>query len=236
MLKNGFLIAVFLLWLPNIVMGADSLTITNDYIIDIKDGGDKTYNDTYIRLDYKQLYAVGFLGEWQHGFEIGGFIKDERMSAYSAMLRSRGNDQTYQVGTDQVLGMGFVGKVDLRYIHIEELEKTGDKHDLFVYGLGFDKYYGDYNYVTAVIYNDPRKSDRFSVVISNTLANQNSYLRLGVVPRSDGTLGYFGTIKYHWIVAGYAYTREFDFTTLDRKVFTLALQIPFDLKWDREEQ
>lgn len=230
------IIIIFLLSLiPQTVLATDSVTITNDYIVDIKDGDDKTYNDKSLRVDFKQVYLTGFFGDWQHGFELGGYIKDKRRSAYSSALRVRENDQTFQIGTDQVLQLSFVGKLDLRYTHIEEIEKPGDKDELFVYGLGVDKYYGDYHYWTAMIYNDPREGDRFSVIISNTLADLNSYLRVGVVPRSDGTWGYFGTVKYHWILAGYAYTREFDFTTLDRKVFTIALQIPFDLKWNREE-
>ena len=71
--------------------------------------------------------------------------------------------------------------------------------------------------------------------ISHTFATQDASLRLGIVPRTDGTVGYFGLAKYHWLFAGYAFTREFDFSTLDRRVITFGVQIPFDLKWSRPE-
>ena len=76
------IVIIFLLSLiPRTVIATDSVTITNDYIVDIKDGDDKTYNDKSLRLDFKQVYLTGFFGDWQHGFEIGGYIKEKRRSA-----------------------------------------------------------------------------------------------------------------------------------------------------------
>jgi hypothetical protein len=210
----------------------DGITLANDYIIDIKDSGNhRTFQDKSIRIDYENIYITGYLGNFQHGAELGGYVKDFRRSVYNAQLRIRSNDQTYQIGTEQLIHSGFVGRLELRYIHVEDLSPPDTKGNLFVYGIGFDKYYGDYNYFSATYYNDPRESGRFSIVLQNTIATRNSFFRLGIVPRNDGTIGYFATVKYHWVFVGYAFTKEFDFTTLDRRVITFGAQIPFNLRW-----
>lgn len=211
----------------------DSVTLTYDYI---KDSNDKTFHDKSIRIDYRQVYATGYLGNWQKGVEVGGYLLDQRKSSYGGYVRVRELDESYQISTEQVLTKGYVAKLQLRYIHIDEPERTSDKTNLLVYGLGFDKYYGDYHYLSAMYYNDPRKAGRFSLVISNTLATRDSNIRAGLIPRSDGTLGYFFMAKYHWVFLGYSFTREFDFSTFDRRDITFGLQVPFDLAWSREEQ
>lgn len=228
--SGGFLAAVLLLIHAGPALAFDGVTLTGDVI---EDSNDRTFLDKSIRIDYRQLHATGYLGNWQKGGEIGGYLLDRRRSAYDLFVRLRENDRTVSIGTDQVLARGFVGKLQLRHVRIDEAEKPGDRTDLWVYGLGFDKYYGDYHYFTAVYYNDPREAGRFSVVMSNTFATPNGSLRLGVVPRSDGTRGYFASVKYRWLFLSYAYTREFDFATFDRRVFSLGVQMPFDLVWDR---
>lgn len=226
---------------PATALAVDGVTLANEYILDVKDGVDKTYNDKSVRYDFRQMYVTGYLGDFQTGVEFGGYFKDSRRSAYSGYMRFRdleatpGDqvDQTYAIGTEQVLRYGFVGKLELRYIHLSVLEPPETRHNLFVVGAGFDKYYGDYHFFSAEYFNDPRKNGGWSVVISNTFATVDSSLRLGIVPRSNGRPGYFGLVKYHWLFAGYAFTKEFDFSTLDRRSVTFGLQVPFDLKWSR---
>lgn len=223
---------IVFIFVSKALFAADGINMTYNYI---KDSNDRIFHDKAIRIDYRQLYAVGYLGDWQRGGELGGYLLDSRRSSYDGYIRIREFDKTYHLGTEQVLREGYVAQFQIRYIHIDEPEKPDDRTDLFVYGLGFVKYYGDYNYFSAIYYNDPRKAGRFSVILSNTLATQNSSLRLGVVPRSDGTLGYFVVGKYRWFYMGYSYTREFDFATFDREVVTVGFQIPFDLAWNREQ-
>ncbi|MBI5746902.1 MAG: hypothetical protein HZA13_07855 [Nitrospirae bacterium] len=212
------------------LLAADGVTLVYDYI---RDSNHKTFLDKSIRIDYGQAYAIGFLGNWQKGGEVGGYFLDYRKSSYGSYVRIRELDESYQLSTEQVLTKGYVAKLQVRYIHIDEPEKPTDKKNLFVYGVGFDKYYGDYNYLSAMYYNDPRESGRFSLIISNTFATKNSYLRLGITPRSDRTVGYFAITKYHWVFFGYSFTRDFDFATFDRRAVTFGLQIPFDLVWSQ---
>lgn len=208
------------------VQAGDGLRLEYNYI---EDTNDRTFHDKSLRVDYKQAYVVGFLGNWQQGGEAGGYLKDSRRSAYSGYVRVREDDQSYQLRTEQILKAGFVGIVEGRFIHVDEVEKPEDKDDLFVFGTGFDWYYGAYNFFSVMTFNDPREGGRYSAVISNTLGDKNKHLRLGIVPRNDGTQGFFGLVRYHWLYAGYSFTREFDYTRYNRRVITLAVKFPMSL-------
>jgi hypothetical protein len=234
MKKSFFCSIIFLgsICLPAIGFGFEGVTLLNDHILDVNNGGDNSsYDDKSVRVDYRQIYLTGYLGNFRTGWEGGGYFQDTRKSTYSGYSRFRDVDQTFQIETDQVLNHGFVGKLEFRYIDLLSPETPTDPSNLYVYGVGMDKYYGDYNYLSVEYLNDPRDSSRFSVIVSNTLAVKSSSFRLGIVPRSDGTIGYFGFAKYHWILLGYAFTKEIDFSTLDRRVMTFGVQMPLDLIW-----
>jgi len=206
-------------------LAKNDVSLTLDHIVD---SNGRTFLDKSLYLSYEQLYGIAFLGNWQKGGEVGGYFFDARRATYSSYARFREFDASYQIATEQPLSDAYVAKLQFRAVHISKLENKGDPRNLTVFGLGFDKYYGDYHYLSAMYYNDPRESGRFSIVLSNTFATKASYLRLGLVPRSDGTTGYFTTLKYRWALLGYAFTREFDFATFDRKVFTFGLSLPFE--------
>jgi hypothetical protein len=213
----------------------DGVTLTADHIVD-NGVQRRSFLDKQIRLDYRRVFVAGFLGDYQKGGEIGGSILDRRRSAYSLTVRRREHDRMIQPGIEWVLGKGVVLKGEVRYIKVDEPESpiTGDR--LTVYGVGLDRYYGDYHYASLMYYTDPREGGRYSIILSNTWADLNRSLRLGLIPRSDRTVGYFMAARYHWLLIAYAYTREFDFTALDRRVATIGLQIPFDRRWSRPEE
>lgn len=203
----------------------NSLTLFYDYV---EDSNNRIFRDKTLYVNYKKIYAVRYISDWQEGWEIGGTWIDTRRGAYSSYIRIKEFDTSYQIATEQPLKQGFVAKAQLRFVHVSKPERLVDKTNLWVYGFGFDKYYGDYHYFSLLYSNDPRASDRFLVTISNTLATEHASVRVGFVPRSDGKNGYFSIIKYRWLILGYAQTREFDFATFDRKVFTFGLSIPFE--------
>jgi hypothetical protein len=213
----------------------NGVTLTADYIVD-EGAQRRSFLDKQIRLDYRRVFVAGFLGDYQKGGEIGGSILDRRRSAYSLTVRRRENDRMIQPSVEWIMGKGFVLKSEVRYIKVDEPESpiTGDR--LTVYGVGLDRYYGDYHYASLMYYTDPREGGRYSIILSNTWADLNRSLRLGLIPRSDRTVGYFLTARYHWLLIAYAYTREVDFTALDRRVATIGLQIPFDRRWSRPEE
>jgi hypothetical protein len=241
---NGLLISALLVGVTIsyaiTVHAFDGVTLTADYIVD-KGAQRRSFLDKQIRLDYRRVFVAGFLGDYQKGGEIGGSILDRRRSAYSLTVRRRENDRMIQPGVEWVLGKGFVLKGEVRFIKVDEPESPITSDRLTVYGVGLDRYYGDYHYASLMFYSDPRGSGRFgkmdySIILSNTWADLNRSVRLGLIPRSDRTVGYFMTARYHWLLIAYAYTREFDFTALDRRVATIGLQIPFDRRWSRPEE
>ena len=220
------LMVVLLMLDGSVLFAADQITITFDYIEDSYRDKDKIYQDKTVRVDYKQLYGVAYFGNWQRGGEAGAYLKDKRNSVYGGHVRIKENDESYQIYTDQVMSGGFVGKLVARYIHVSEPE-TDEKTNLYVYGIGFDKYYGDYNYFSAIYFNDPREAGRYSVVISNTLATEKHYLRVGAVPRSDRKTGYFATVNYDRFFISYSYIPNYDFSTFDRRSITMGYRFTF---------
>jgi hypothetical protein len=213
----------------------NGVTLTADYIVD-EGAQRRSFLDKQIRLDYRRVFVAGFLGDYQKGGEIGGSILDRRRSAYSLTVRRRENDRMIQPSVEWIMGKGFVLKSEVRYIKVDEPEPPITSDRLTVYGVGLDRYYGDYHYASLMYYTDPREGGRYSIILSNTWADLNRSLRLGLIPRSDRTVGYFLTARYHWLLIAYAYTREVDFTALDRRVATIGLQIPFDRRWSRPEE
>ena len=213
----------------------DGVTLTADSIVD-KGAQRHSFLDKQIRLEYRRVFVAGFLGDYQKGWEIGGSILDPRGSAYSLTVRRREHDRMIQPGVEWVLGQGVVLKSEVRFIEVDESEAPRTSDWLTVYGVGLDRYYGDYHYASLMYYTDPREGGRYSIILSNTWADLNRSLRLGLIPRSDRTVGYFMTARYHWLLIAYAYAREFDFTALDRRVATIGLQIPFDRRWSRLEE
>lgn len=225
--------ALFILLLSSpSLYAADQATFIFDYIEDshekVKGKSDDIYQDKVLRIDYKQVYGVAYLGNWQKGGEAGGYLKDSRKSVYGAWVRIKSDDESYQIYTDQVLSGGFVGKLLARHIHVSNPETANEKTNLNVYGVGFDKYYGDYNYFSAVYYNDPRESGRYSIVMSNTFATEKHYLRLGAVPRSDWKTGYFATVKYDRFFISYSYLPYYDFSTYNRTSVSFGYTMPLD--------
>ncbi|MCK5602290.1 hypothetical protein KAR91_10485, partial [Candidatus Pacearchaeota archaeon] len=150
------LIVILLMLDGSVLFAADQITLTFDYIEDsydkARDKSDDIYQDKTVRVDYKQLYGVAYFGNWQRGGEVGAYLKDKRNSVYGGHIRIKENDELYQIYTDQVMSGGFVGKLVARYIHVSEPETAHEKTNLNVYGIGFDKYYGDYNYFSAIYF------------------------------------------------------------------------------------
>ncbi len=203
------------------------IILQNEYI---EDSNGRTFHDPSIFLSLGQVHLQVWGGEFTKGVEIGGFLRDARRSAYSAFYRFRDDfDHVVQVGTEQILGRGFVGFAGLRYIRIIP-SNVGDR-DLLQPAVGLDKYYGDYHFFSFRALRDPRdqidEDDRYSFVLSNRWATHDKYLTLGLVPRTDGSTGWFVQGKWRWLRAGYGRFNRFDFTNIDRDIVNLGVELEF---------
>ncbi len=182
-----------------------------------------TFDDPSLFLAYTPAHAQIWSGEFTLGAEIGGFLRDSRRSTYAAFYRFREDfDQVIEVSTEQLAGRGVVLFAGVRFIHAED--EAAEDRDMWEPRVGFDKYYGNYNFVSFRAVRDPRKSGRYSFVLANRFGARDWYVTLGFVPRTDGDQGYFVQGKWRWLRAGFGRYNQFDFTDIDRTVFNVGLE------------
>jgi len=210
---------------PGRIVSADgphwTIIAQNEYLDD-SDGD--TFHDPSVFVAYRQAHAQVWFGEFTTGAQIGGFVRDRRRSTYGSWYRFRDDfDHVVEANTEQILRDGFVLFGGVRYIRAipdDAVDRT-----LWLPIVGFDKYYGNYNFFSLRVIRDPRDTKETSFVISNRLSTKTRYLTVGLVPRTDGHLGYFVQGKWGlWRAAVGRYDR-FDFTDVDRTILTIGVEI-----------
>jgi len=187
----------------------------------IRESGDREYNDPSIFYSRGPFHTQVWFGEFTKGVEFGGYVKDRRGSSYSAFYRFRDDfDHVLQVETEQITGTkGVVLVAAVRYIRV--IPEDGARN-MFQFQLGADKYYGDYNFASLRAISDPRFSDKWTFVLSNRWASEDSYLTAGIVPRTDGEVGYFLQAKCKHLLLGVGRYARFDFTERNRTTYNLG--------------
>jgi hypothetical protein len=190
----------------------------------IEDSTGRSFWDPSVFVSYRQAHAQLWAGEFTKGVEVGGYVPDRRRSTYAAFYRYRDDfDHVIDVSTEQLVGSGFVAYAGLRYIRV--LDEAAEDRDLLQPTLGFDKYYGDYHFFSARVIRDPREDHELTFVLANRFARAaGRWLTLGVVPRTDGSTGWF--VQGRWKIwrAGVGRFDRFDFTDIDRTVFNVGVQ------------
>ncbi|NIM04903.1 MAG: hypothetical protein GTO55_03025 [Armatimonadetes bacterium] len=194
------------------------LILQHEYI---RESGGRDFHDPSIFYFKNRFHAQVWLGEFTKGVEVGGYDKDKRGSAYSAFYRFRdGFDHILQVETEQITGTtGYVLALGARYIRV--IPDVGARN-MVQFHVGADKYYGDYNFASLRAISDPRRSGRWTFVLSNRFATEDSYVTLGVVPRTDGEVGYFMQAKQENLRFGVGHYSRFDFTQRNRTIYNLG--------------
>jgi len=203
------------------------------------DSNDKTWEDFWAFVAYKQAHFQLWSGEFTDGAEIGGYLKDHRRSAYAGLYRFRDDfDHVLQFDTEQVLKKGWVLAAMLRGIRIIDFdakeqaaalsgEDIGARNEL-QFGTGFDWYHLDFNFMSLRAISDPREGGRWSFILSERLHHgADIYVQPGLIMRTDNSTGWFlqGKVKYfRWGVGKYD---RFDFTDVDRTIYSAGVEIPF---------
>lgn len=200
------------------------LIVQDEYI---QESGGRTFNDPSLYYTHDRFHAQAWFGTLTKGVEVGGYTKDRRNSSYGAFYRFRdGFDHVLQVETEQVTGTkGVVFATGVRYIHTIPDEGA---RNMLQFHVGADRYYGGYNFTSFRAISDPRRSGRWTFVISNRFARENSYLTVGLVPRTDGEIGYFVQAKRNQLYLGVGRYSRFDFTDRNRTIFNVGWE--FDLE------
>jgi len=76
--------------------------------------------------------------------------------------------------------------------------------------------------------NDPREGGRWSFIASNRFHHGESiYVQPGVIFHTDSSPGWFLQGKIHWLRWGFGEYDRFDFTEVDRKVFSLGVEFTY---------
>ena len=188
---------------------------------------------------YKQSHYQVWRGEYFDGLEIGGYLRDSRRSTYAALYRFRDNfDHILQFDVEQVVPRGFVVAGSLRLIdiiHHDEKEReaalTGEEvgDDLQAQiGAGFDWYWGDYNFLSFRAISDPREGGRWSFVTTHRFSRTETlYVQPAVILRTDGSTSWFVRGQFGHVLVLVGDFNEFDFTDIDRIVYSAAFEIRF---------
>lgn len=209
--------------LPELRKAGVTLVAQSEYI---EDSNGESFVDPSLFASYRQAHLQVWAGEFTKGAEIGGFLRDARRSTYGAFYRFRDEfDHVVDLSTEQLAGGGFVAYGGLRFIRVLG-ESVEDRH-LLQPSVGFDKYYGSYHFFSVRAVRDSREGGRYSFVIANRFALRDKFVTLGLVPRTDGDLGYFVQAKWRWVRAGFGRYDRFDFTAVDRTVFNLGFEFDF---------
>jgi hypothetical protein len=194
-----------------------------------RDSDDQTFDDFSVFLTYKQVYTQIWSGDYTDGIEIGGYLRDKRRSTYGGFYRFRDDfDHVVQLETAQVLPKGFVAVGSVRFIHVIPDDVEGDRNQI-QFGAGFDWYHGDYDFLTFRAISDPREGGRWTFLLAHRwyLREDWLYIEPAIMPRTDGSTNWYlkGKVKYFvWLVGDF---NQFDFTDVDRKQFSIGLEIPY---------
>jgi hypothetical protein len=194
----------------------------------LEDSNDREFEDFSAFVSWRQAHVQVWSGEFTDGAEIGGYLKDRRRSTYGGLYRFRdGFDHVVQIGTEQVLRHGFVAAASLRAIRVIPDPAPEDRYQAQL-GAGFDWYHGDYDFLSFRAVSDPREGGRWTFITSHRFhRGEPIYVQPGFIIRTDRSTGWFvqGKIRrFRWMVGDFA---RFDFTEVDRTVYSVGYEIPF---------
>lgn len=205
----------------------------------LEDSNGQEFEDFSAFVSYKQVHAQIWGGEYTDGFQFGGYLRDHRKSTYAGLYRYRDDfDHVVQFDTEQVLPKGFVLAGMARLIRITDFEakeqaalisgeEIGGETQIQV-GAGFDRYWGDYNFLSFRAVNDSREAGRWSFIVSHRFQKDPGfYIQPGIILRTDGEQGWFlrGKIKmFVWSVGDFD---RFDWADVDRTTYMAGVEIPF---------
>ena len=189
------------------------------------DSNDRTFEDFWGFVSYRQTHYQAWYGEFTKGGEAGGYLKDHRRSTYAGLYRYRKDfDHVVQLDTEQILKKGFVAAGMLRGIHVIPDIAPGDRN-LIQAGAGIDYYHGDYDFLSVRAINDPREGGRWSFVTSHRFQRDPSfYVQPGIILRTDGSAGWFLQGKYKLFRWGAGKYDRFDFTDVDRTIYSAGIE------------
>lgn len=174
------------------------------------------------------LYALLDVGTFARGLEAGGTWRDRRGASYTGFLRRRQggavDDTAVELATAQPRGR-LVGTAAVR---LQWPDHPEGANLLLIPSVGAEVYTSDFSFAACRAILDPRPAGGVAFMISNRMATRDAFFEFVLVPRTDGVLNWNVRGRWRWFHAGYTRDRDFDFSRIDRSVWTFGLQ--FDLQ------
>ena len=153
-------------------------------------------------------------------------MRDRRGSSYGIAIRRRSGgfvaDTALDVDTQQ-RWRNFVAGVATRFFWADRPETD---NLLVVPQAALQAYYRDASYVSLAVTHDPRPGTGTTFRFANRTAFGAVALDVAVAPRTDGVVHWALGGRWRCFTLGYGRERDFDFTRLDRRVFS------FGFRWD----
>jgi len=107
-------------------------------------------------------------------------------------------------------------------------DRPDDDNLLFVPSIGGELYTSGYSFAALRLIADPRPDAGLAFVLSNRLATRNAFVEAMLVPRTDGVLNWSLRGRWRWFHLGYTSEADFDYSRIDRAVWTFGLQYDLD--------
>lgn len=230
--------ALSLLWVsllyPAPGLALERLILLNEIVQDFgaPSGRPNSFFDTTVIGISGRSWGALNLGSFARGLEAGTTVFDPRGSSYTLTgTRRQGGMLEYtamQVETSQrLIGTG-VAMMAMRMMWPDHPE---DENLLFIPTLGVDNYLpGGWSFVALRIIFDPRREAGTVFRVIGRAATRTAHLQAEVSPRTDGVVNFGFSGRWRYLLAGYSYERDFDFTRFDRGVFSVGLQYDFKVQ------
>ena len=229
-------LASFLVCLPALAgAGAlERLVLINEVVQDIgaPSGRRNGFFDTTLIGVSGRAWGALNVGSFARGLEVGATVFDPRRSSYSFTgTRRQGGMLEYtslQAETSQRLIGSAVAMMALRMLWPDHPEAD---NLLFIPTLGVDNYLaGGWSFIAFRAIFDPRSQAGTVFRVIGRAATQFAYVQADVSPRTDGVVNFAFSGRWHYLLVGYSYERDFDFTRFDRSVFSVGLQYDFKVQ------
>jgi hypothetical protein len=187
---------------------------------------DEFLDSTFYVVWPRQHLTMTF-GSFASGAEWGGYVRDRRGSTYEAALRRRQggwlSDTALDLGTEQRFArLVWGGAVRAFWPDSPETSNL-----LFVPSGGVQMYYRGESFASLRVVHDPRPDTGTTLRFANRWTRGRNFLEATIAPRTDGVVNWSMQARWGYALFGYGHERDFDFSRLDRHVWSFGFQYDF---------
>jgi len=98
---------------------------------------------------------------------------------------------------------------------------------LLVPSVSLQVYYRSDSCVSIRVVRDPRSHTGTTLRLANRWARRHGFVEAAIAPRTDGVVNWSMQARWGYALCGYGHERDFDFSRLDRQVWSFGFQYDF---------